>query len=167
MVQMSGLNRLRKNPPEVSFRGAEGDEESRTALKILRARFLAPLGMTAYKRFSAACKAPPDAGRSRIAPNAGEDGKGRLTPFLPHFARFAPARKSTSATSVALACSVLAASSDLPPHQQATMLHSPTLQQDALHISLTLNGNEKPGTITRDQRPSVCLSQFTWRYSRK
>jgi hypothetical protein len=40
--------------------------------------------------------------------------------------------------SVALSCSALAASSDLPPHQQATMLHSPTLQQDALHISLTI-----------------------------
>jgi len=32
---------------------------------------------------------------------------------------------------------VLAASSDLPPHQQATMLHFPTRQQDALHIPLT------------------------------
>ncbi|MGA2608274.1 MAG: hypothetical protein ABSH01_12555 [Terriglobia bacterium] len=31
----------------VSFRGAAGNEESRTALKIVRARFLAPLGMTA------------------------------------------------------------------------------------------------------------------------
>ena len=35
------------------------DEESRTALKILRARFLAPLGMTAWRSFSAACSAPP------------------------------------------------------------------------------------------------------------
>jgi hypothetical protein len=36
----------------MSFRGAEGDEESRTALKTLRARFLASLGMTARTRFS-------------------------------------------------------------------------------------------------------------------
>ena len=35
------------------------DEESRTALKILRARFLAPLGMTAWRGFSAACEALP------------------------------------------------------------------------------------------------------------
>jgi hypothetical protein len=35
------------------------DEESCTALKILRARFLAPLGMTAWRGFSAACSAPP------------------------------------------------------------------------------------------------------------
>jgi len=30
---------------------SETKEESRTALRILRARFLAPLGMTALKRF--------------------------------------------------------------------------------------------------------------------
>jgi hypothetical protein len=34
-------------------------EESRTALKVLRARFLAALGMTAWRLFSAACLAPP------------------------------------------------------------------------------------------------------------
>ncbi len=33
------------------------DEESRIVLKTLRARFLAPLGMTAWKGFSAACSA--------------------------------------------------------------------------------------------------------------
>jgi hypothetical protein len=49
----------------MSFRGAAGDEESRTALKTLRARFLAPLGMTAYARLSHGlltgdAKAPPD-----------------------------------------------------------------------------------------------------------
>jgi len=43
-----GLNRLRKNLDGVSFRGAAGDEESCIALKTLRARFLAPLGMTAW-----------------------------------------------------------------------------------------------------------------------
>jgi hypothetical protein len=35
------------------------DEGSRIVLKILRARFLASLRMTAWKRFSAACKTPP------------------------------------------------------------------------------------------------------------
>ena len=49
------VDRLRKNPFGLSFRGAAGDEESRTALKILRARFLAPLGMTARRSLSAAC----------------------------------------------------------------------------------------------------------------
>ena len=38
-------------------RSDRDDEESRIALKIFRARFLAPLGMTAWKRFSAACTA--------------------------------------------------------------------------------------------------------------
>src|SRR5208337_283746 len=38
-------------PVCVSFRGAAGDEESRIALKTLRARFLAPLGMTAWPSF--------------------------------------------------------------------------------------------------------------------
>ena len=55
----AGLNRLRKNSFGVSFRGAAGDEESRIFLKTLRARFLAPLGMTAWKGFSAPCEAPP------------------------------------------------------------------------------------------------------------
>jgi hypothetical protein len=80
----AALNRLRKNPFGLSFRGVprtRDDEESRTALKILRARFLAEftlsgqseillprlrdqddsegLGMTAWRGFSAACKAPP------------------------------------------------------------------------------------------------------------
>ena len=32
--------------PGVIFRGAAGDEEPRTAVKVLRARFLAALGMT-------------------------------------------------------------------------------------------------------------------------
>jgi hypothetical protein len=50
-----GLHRLRKNSFGVSFRGAAGDEESRIVLKTLRARFLAPLGMTAWNGFSAAC----------------------------------------------------------------------------------------------------------------
>jgi hypothetical protein len=53
-----------------------------------------------------------------------------------------PARKSTFATSAALSCSVLAASSDLPPHQQATILHFPTRQQDAVHIPLTIDLSE-------------------------
>ena len=35
----------------VSFRGAAGDEESRIVLKTLGARFLAPLGMTAWRDF--------------------------------------------------------------------------------------------------------------------
>src|SRR5487761_1338126 len=39
-----GAPRL-KNPDKLSFRGAEGDEESRTSI-IFRARFLAALGMT-------------------------------------------------------------------------------------------------------------------------
>jgi hypothetical protein len=52
------------------------DEESRTALKILGARFLAPpwagrsrapLGMTAWKRFCAACKAAPFRGSRTIS----------------------------------------------------------------------------------------------------
>ena len=34
---------------------ADGDEGSRTVLKTLRARFLAPLGMTVRKGFSSAC----------------------------------------------------------------------------------------------------------------
>ena len=45
------LYRLRKNSFGVSFRGAPGDEESRIVLKTLRARFLAPLGTTAWKVF--------------------------------------------------------------------------------------------------------------------
>ena len=40
--------RLRKNPSALSFRGAEGDEESRKAF-IFRARFLATLGMTRFR----------------------------------------------------------------------------------------------------------------------
>jgi hypothetical protein len=40
-------------------RSDRDDEESRTALKILRARFLAPLGMTTWRGFPAACKTPP------------------------------------------------------------------------------------------------------------
>jgi hypothetical protein len=42
----------------LSFQGAAGDEESRIALKTLRARFLAALGMTAWRSFSAACFSP-------------------------------------------------------------------------------------------------------------
>ena len=45
-VNMSLQWSLCKNPVYVSFRGAAGDGESRTALKTLKARFLAPLGMT-------------------------------------------------------------------------------------------------------------------------
>ena len=55
----SGGPWLVSNPMDSRFRGndliferAEGDEESRTALKTLRARFLAPLGMTCWKWFS-------------------------------------------------------------------------------------------------------------------
>jgi hypothetical protein len=55
----AGLYRLRRNPSKLSFRGAAGDEESHIALKRVRARFLAPLGMTPWKGFSAACSAPP------------------------------------------------------------------------------------------------------------
>jgi hypothetical protein len=40
-------------------RSDRDDEESRIVLKTLRARFLAPLGMTAWKGFSAPCEAPP------------------------------------------------------------------------------------------------------------
>ena len=36
----------------LSFRGAGGDEESRTAMKILRARFFAPLRMTEARFFA-------------------------------------------------------------------------------------------------------------------
>jgi hypothetical protein len=54
-----GIDSLRKSPSGLSFRGAAGDEESRIAPKILRARFLAPLGMTAWKCFSAACSVAP------------------------------------------------------------------------------------------------------------
>ena len=39
-----GAPRL-KNPDKLTFRGAEGDEESRTSI-LFRARFLAALGMT-------------------------------------------------------------------------------------------------------------------------
>ena len=53
-------HRLRKNPVGLSFRAAAGDEESRTVLKALRTRFLAPLGMTARKGFCAACTAARD-----------------------------------------------------------------------------------------------------------
>ena len=43
-------SRLRGNDMRaVIFGRAAGDEESRTALKILRARFLAPLEMTAVR----------------------------------------------------------------------------------------------------------------------
>jgi len=37
--------------PGVIFRRAAGDEESRSALKMLRARFLASLGTTVRRRF--------------------------------------------------------------------------------------------------------------------
>src|SRR5487761_535591 len=40
--------RLRKNPSALSFRGAEGDEESRKAF-IFGAGFLATLGMTRFR----------------------------------------------------------------------------------------------------------------------
>ena len=54
-------NRLRKNPGGLSFRGAAGDEESRIALRTLRARFLAPLGMTAWGVFPQPANSPhPD-----------------------------------------------------------------------------------------------------------
>src|SRR5208283_5137769 len=43
------------------------DEESRIVSKTLRARFLAPLGMTAWKGFSAPCKAPPFRGSQIIS----------------------------------------------------------------------------------------------------
>jgi hypothetical protein len=46
-VGRAGLKSLCENPICMSFLGAAGDEESRTALKRLRARFLASLGMTA------------------------------------------------------------------------------------------------------------------------
>ena len=42
---------------------SSGDEESRIALKILRARSFAALRMTALEGFSAACLAPPSQGR--------------------------------------------------------------------------------------------------------
>ncbi len=77
-ILAAGLNRLRKNPFGVSFRGTAGDKESRIVLKTLRARFLAEftlsgqseilrcaqddsegLGMTAWKGFSAPCEALP------------------------------------------------------------------------------------------------------------
>ena len=64
-ILAAGLNWLRKNPFGVSFRGAAGDEESRIVLKTLRARFLAPLGMTAWKGFSAPCEALPFRFRSQ------------------------------------------------------------------------------------------------------
>jgi len=54
----SRLHRLRKNPFGLSFRGPAGEEGSRIVLKTLRARFLAPPGMTAWKGFSAP-RAPP------------------------------------------------------------------------------------------------------------
>jgi len=47
----SPLGSLCENSIFLSFRGAEVDEESRTDLKTLRARFLASLGMTAEWRF--------------------------------------------------------------------------------------------------------------------
>ena len=55
----------------------------------------------------------------------------------PRSAGFAPARKPTSATALALPGFALVASSDPPPHQQATILHSTTNRQDALQIPLT------------------------------
>jgi hypothetical protein len=57
--------RLRKNRlacHSEECRSDRDNEESRTALRILRARFLAPLGMTAWKRLSAASLAPPRSG---------------------------------------------------------------------------------------------------------
>ena len=63
-----------KNPPRLSFRGAAGDEESRIVLKTLRARFLTPLGMTAWKGFSPTCEAPPFQTR-------GEKGRVKPSPF--------------------------------------------------------------------------------------
>jgi hypothetical protein len=38
---LCGIDRMRKNSCDVSFRGAAGDEQSRIVLKTLRARFLA------------------------------------------------------------------------------------------------------------------------------
>jgi hypothetical protein len=52
VVNVAGHKSLCEISFYVSFRGAEGDEESCTALKILRARFLAPLGMTRWTGFS-------------------------------------------------------------------------------------------------------------------
>jgi len=41
--------RLCESSPDLSFRGAAGDEKSRTALRTFRASFLAWLGMTELK----------------------------------------------------------------------------------------------------------------------
>lgn len=46
LSECSPPNGILKSPASLSFRGAEGDEESRTRLQTLRARFLAPFGMT-------------------------------------------------------------------------------------------------------------------------
>ncbi len=79
---------------------------------------------------------PPPATASSTSRNATRPTRAPgKTP--PHSARSAPARKSTSSTSVVLACFVPAASSRLPPFPQATMLQPPSRRQDALHISLT------------------------------
>ena len=43
------FGRMLKNPSSLSFRGAEGDEESRKSF-VPTARFLASLGMTAFRR---------------------------------------------------------------------------------------------------------------------
>jgi hypothetical protein len=47
---------------------AATDEESRIFLKIPRARFLAPLGMTARTRFSAACQAASESAQGGAEP---------------------------------------------------------------------------------------------------
>jgi len=43
------FSRMLKNPSNLSFRGAAGDEESRTSF-VCRARFLASLGMTTFTK---------------------------------------------------------------------------------------------------------------------
>src|SRR5208337_3862113 len=76
---------------------------------------------------SSACPAPqtpPPAAASSTSRNVTRATRAPgKTP--PHSARSALARKSTSSTSVVLACFVPAASSRLPPFPQATMLHPP------------------------------------------
>ena len=56
-----GLWSLCDNSFLLSFRGAAGDEESRSALKTLRARFLASLGKTVERRISHKLFGPPRA----------------------------------------------------------------------------------------------------------
>ena len=96
---LTGCGKTRLACHSEESRSDRDDVESRPALKILRARFLAPLGMTAWRGFSAACLTPRQAAQQRESanylfshssggvPDAGDMFHPRPSDALPHVSR--------------------------------------------------------------------------------